>query len=152
MTLSIHFWILLNTFLLSPLFLNTVIDNFVFDFVWDTPQNLIIFSLFFLFFFTILLNDLFPNDVLIFVSKFYCVQMCLEGICLLCPMMCVCAHPCILANAFNQNCQLNGSMARSRREFTLNQVALLHISILVQLNHLPYFCLCFPKFSSMSFV
>ena len=63
--------------------------------------------------------------------------MCLEGICLLCPMMCVCAHPCIPANAFNQNCQLNGSMARSRREFTLNQVALLHISVPIQLNHLP---------------
>ena len=63
--------------------------------------------------------------------------MCSEGICLLCPMMCVCAHPCILANAFNQNCQLNGSMARSRREFTLNQVALLHISVPLQLNHLP---------------
>ena len=65
--------------------------------------------------------------------------MCLEGICLLCPMMCVCAHPCIPANAFNQNCQLNGSMARSRREFTLNQVALLHISVPIQLNHLPIF-------------
>ena len=69
--------------------------------------------------------------------------MCLEGIRLLCPMMCVCAHPCILANAFNQNCQLNGSMARSRREFTLNQVALLHISVPIQLNHLPIL-LMFP--------
>ena len=48
----------------------------------------------------------------------------LEDIRLLWFMMCVCAHPCILANAFNQNCQLNGSMARSRREFTQNQVAL----------------------------
>ena len=69
--------------------------------------------------------------------------MCLEGICLLCLMMCVCAHPCIPANAFNQNCQLNGSMARSRREFTLNQVALLHISVPIQLNHLPIL-LMFP--------
>ena len=48
MTLYIHFWFLIINLSLS-LFLDTFHDTFVFVFVWDSPQNLIIFLLIFFF-------------------------------------------------------------------------------------------------------